>query len=422
LAEANPDARVELVREFLRVRVATVLGTSASAVELDRPLSEMGLDSLMGVELVHRIESDIGASVPLSALARDMTVERLCAALLPALTGTRPDEGPPAPAALPHLGVVESRGPRIVHLAGDPATPPIYCIHPADGGLGVYRSLAEALSTSCSVYGLESQLLDDGGDTSPEMERAAQLKTIEELAKAYAAAIVAHRADDEAFRLFGFSLGGLIALRTSRVLEDRGRAVAFVGLAECDPTWGSIETQRVPRIAALLADQVEHLQAEFGALKDDAVDRLRQDAPEMARRLVDATDLTTASSASGPDGPSPHHGHVDGGALLVEWITQHGYLRENNLRPILNQYASRVVAHIRLLARGPHPGPRRAAIHVWNAAEGLAGDVANWDLAGVRPAEIHVLPGRHFQILAPPSNHSIAKRIRELVANQPGSL
>jgi myxalamid-type polyketide synthase MxaE and MxaD len=59
------DARREIVVEFLRQEVARALGIAeARAVDEEQGLFEMGMDSLMSVELKGRIEVAVGENLP----------------------------------------------------------------------------------------------------------------------------------------------------------------------------------------------------------------------------------------------------------------------------------------------------------------------------------------------------------------------
>ena len=49
--------------ELLQQQVAKVLGTKPEKLELDKPLTELGLDSLMGVELRNWIEGELRLSL-----------------------------------------------------------------------------------------------------------------------------------------------------------------------------------------------------------------------------------------------------------------------------------------------------------------------------------------------------------------------
>jgi NADPH:quinone reductase-like Zn-dependent oxidoreductase/aryl carrier-like protein len=92
LLHANPEEREEIVQTYIREQVARVLGASASKLDVDRPLNELGLDSLMGVELRNRVETDLALSLPMRELMQSPTINSLSRAVLSQLT---------TPAAIP---------------------------------------------------------------------------------------------------------------------------------------------------------------------------------------------------------------------------------------------------------------------------------------------------------------------------------
>jgi malonyl CoA-acyl carrier protein transacylase/SAM-dependent methyltransferase len=79
--------RQELLESALRARIAKVLRLSPSRIDVHQPLTRMGMDSLMGVELKNSIESELRVAVPLIELMRNGTVSHLAALLLGSLTG-----------------------------------------------------------------------------------------------------------------------------------------------------------------------------------------------------------------------------------------------------------------------------------------------------------------------------------------------
>ncbi|MDP2290714.1 MAG: acyl carrier protein [Actinomycetota bacterium] len=65
LADLEGGARKELVVDFLREEVARALGIAEPlAVDVEQGLFEMGMDSLMSVELKSRIERAVGSNLP----------------------------------------------------------------------------------------------------------------------------------------------------------------------------------------------------------------------------------------------------------------------------------------------------------------------------------------------------------------------
>jgi aryl carrier-like protein len=104
LLVAPPDKRLALMVSFLRDKVARVLGASAARVVVDKPLTELGLDSLMAVELRNWMEAELRVDLPLVELMQGPSITRLAELLLVRLTAgdapraDRPAEGPTAPA------------------------------------------------------------------------------------------------------------------------------------------------------------------------------------------------------------------------------------------------------------------------------------------------------------------------------------
>jgi len=106
---AAPDEqRKQIIESFLKDQVARVLGTTAAKLESERPLNELGLDSLMMIELKNKTEKEIGLMLSTVELMRGPTISTLALALLQQLSG--PDSNP-TPAPLPEIKPVASSDP-----------------------------------------------------------------------------------------------------------------------------------------------------------------------------------------------------------------------------------------------------------------------------------------------------------------------
>lgn len=95
LQQAKQEERPEIIEAYVREQAARVLGTSASKLDLDRSLNELGLDSLMAVELKNRIESDLDFSLSMGQLAQSPTIRRFSSVVLNQLLA--PASTPSAP-------------------------------------------------------------------------------------------------------------------------------------------------------------------------------------------------------------------------------------------------------------------------------------------------------------------------------------
>jgi len=83
LTQASAKERFDLVFTFLQKHVTRVLGINAGdQLDPNESLAEMGLDSLMGIELKSRIGTELGVDIPLPKFARATNLSRLAALIV----------------------------------------------------------------------------------------------------------------------------------------------------------------------------------------------------------------------------------------------------------------------------------------------------------------------------------------------------
>ncbi|MEV4443612.1 SDR family NAD(P)-dependent oxidoreductase, partial [Streptomyces sp. NPDC049577] len=91
LARATPEEALARVAEAVVAVLARVLQTDPGRIPLDRPLDQLGLDSLMGAELMAALHQHLGCEVPAVEILNSTTVDDLCRRclrrLLPAPSG-----------------------------------------------------------------------------------------------------------------------------------------------------------------------------------------------------------------------------------------------------------------------------------------------------------------------------------------------
>jgi 1-acyl-sn-glycerol-3-phosphate acyltransferase len=134
---SDPATRRQRLDEYLRGKIARVLGASPASIEPDRALTEMGLDSLIAVELMTALRIDIGLELPvvkllqgismngLASLALDQMPDATAAVAQPVAmphADPLPVPVPARPAPAPVQGIVEAV--REVEPARDTARPP----------------------------------------------------------------------------------------------------------------------------------------------------------------------------------------------------------------------------------------------------------------------------------------------------------
>jgi syringomycin synthetase protein SyrE len=159
-----------------------------------RPLSvrdnffDVGGDSLTAIQIFGGIEARLGRSVPLQLLMDHPTIEQLAIAL-----------------------ETDAETPKtMVRLGGERGRIPVYLAASGHGDLLRFQNLANALGDVCELHMLQPP---DGGNVD----------SIGDLATLYADRIEA-RGDVPRY-IAGFSVGGIAALETSRLLQQRGATV-----------------------------------------------------------------------------------------------------------------------------------------------------------------------------------------------------
>jgi acyl carrier protein len=91
-----PDDWQPILENQLREQAARVLRLPAAALDVEQPLNNLGLDSLMAIELKNRIEADLGVTVSMVKFLEGPSVRGLAAflarQLVPLLAGFRSQE------------------------------------------------------------------------------------------------------------------------------------------------------------------------------------------------------------------------------------------------------------------------------------------------------------------------------------------
>ncbi|MGC2203536.1 MAG: beta-ketoacyl reductase, partial [Stellaceae bacterium] len=86
LASLEPEEAQALLRTVVAEEAATILRLPAGSIDPQRPLSELGMDSLMAVELRLALESRLRVDLPLVSLAEGTSVASIAARLAGAVS------------------------------------------------------------------------------------------------------------------------------------------------------------------------------------------------------------------------------------------------------------------------------------------------------------------------------------------------
>jgi acyl transferase domain-containing protein/thioesterase domain-containing protein len=191
---ARPPRRDGTVEQRVAAIVAQAVGVAT--VDADTDLVDLGLDSLIALQVVAEIKRSFERELSLAALRELRTVTEIAAALI-------------APAQ-------RLITPAVVLGQGDPRAPVVF-VHPVGGGVTAYEELANRLDRQVLAFEMAAAPAAPYG--------------VAALAERYLGALPP-RAAGTPYVLGGWSFGGLVAYEMAQRLSARGETVALVALID----------------------------------------------------------------------------------------------------------------------------------------------------------------------------------------------
>jgi amino acid adenylation domain-containing protein len=331
------------VEEALAAIWARALGVDR--VGRDDNFFDLGGHSLRAVQVVQEVEAAVGVRLAVSALLQAPTIADMAEAV-----------GAGAPA-----------GSRLVVPLAKGNGPPLWCIHPAGGEVLAYRPLAERLAPQWSVTGVQ----------------AGEGSSVDELADRYTDAIRAAQPAGP-YRLFGWSMGGVLAHAVAARLEAVGEEVAFLGM---------LDSALPAENPSVQANPVFEVGPAYGAVAGLLAGVADDDRAALMERLLAA----------------PADRRV---AEALAWARQRGLLTGEVSPETVERQAELAAAHARLLAAHRAPDVKAAA-RVWRAAASPPHDWSAHVAGGVTES---VLPGDHYSVVHPPAVDTLAEELAAALA------
>lgn len=103
--ESSPGDRHELLIAYLQEQVAKALGLSASPLDVQQPLNDMGLDSLMALDLKNRVKTDLLVDVPVVKFMEGFSVASLAVQVIKQLTEAQSNQSVSLATAVTQIGM-----------------------------------------------------------------------------------------------------------------------------------------------------------------------------------------------------------------------------------------------------------------------------------------------------------------------------
>jgi acyl transferase domain-containing protein/surfactin synthase thioesterase subunit len=191
-------------------------------VASDQPLNELGLDSLLAVNLANRLEQALGASVAVGKLIRGASINQIVDDLLPRATvsaASVPQTESVRPASSGAGSRTAADGWLVFPRPNAAARVRLFCLPFAGAGAAPFRPWLEQLDPSIELVAVEPP--GHGARVSePALDR------LDAYLDALGAALARHA--DKPCAFFGNCLGGLIAFEAARRLHAAGATVTHL--------------------------------------------------------------------------------------------------------------------------------------------------------------------------------------------------
>lgn len=207
---------------------------------------EVGGHSLLAIQLMVRLHQAFRVEAPLRRFFENPTV----AGVAKAIDGLRQGQNGQQAASdlLVAAEATESFLPSVlVPIQPHGTKPPLFCIHPAGGVVFPYYTLAAYLGAEQPLYGVQDPSFESKGESCTR---------VEDMAAQYVEALQVAQPDG-AYRLLGWSFGGVVAFEMAQQLHRQGQEVALLAMID---TEAPVSGKPIPRsLSSSLKSLLERL-------------------------------------------------------------------------------------------------------------------------------------------------------------------
>ncbi|BDD11789.1 hypothetical protein FUAX_42210 (plasmid) [Fulvitalea axinellae] len=228
ILSAPEDTRKDVLTEKLIEALAKILGTSPDKVDPEKPISKIGLDSLMQTQLRNWIHQKVEVNYPLMKIAKGPSLSELSDSVLAELesaeveaTGESEDNRPLVVGSSQDImGLTDAEDAEVlndylVHIKSEKAENAklrVFCCHPVGAGASMFGQFMYNAPEGVDLYAFQLPGRENRLDEPSHTDIFVAIDEMIDAALPYM---------DEPFALWGHSFGGIVMFEFARRLRER---------------------------------------------------------------------------------------------------------------------------------------------------------------------------------------------------------
>ncbi|NEP48579.1 MAG: KR domain-containing protein, partial [Moorea sp. SIO3C2] len=380
--EAVPaNQRRDLLVERVRTQVAKTLGLSfPDQIELGQRLIDLGLDSLMAVQLRNHLQSSVGCSLRSTLLFDYPTIEAMVDYLSQELLA---DLGSPSKKTQNNSTGTESFLSTLVPIQPDGSKPPLFLVSGILGNVFDVQQLARHLGSEQPLYGLRTLGLEE--DLQPYTCMA-------DIAAHHIKAVQTVQPNGP-YLLGGHSFGGKVAFEMAQQLRNQGQEVSMLAIMDIQ-----VEVP-VPEKDAAQWDNTKCI-TNLASIYESILGQNLKISPTILQSLDGDEQLS----------------------YLLEQLQKSGQmLSQTELKRILAVYKANTQASVSYLPQKIDSTPinffRASEVgalgyYLPNQEMTLEDPTWGWSRLSSQPVKLHVVSGNHFTMIMEPHVPILAEQLK----------
>jgi len=233
LSNTSESSRFDLLSRYLMDKVAHVLEISSSdSINPEQPLKELGLDSLMAVELNNIIQNDLIIGLTAENFMENPSIHQLAASLIKILNSEKLLKGEKIDAGVTEAQAGKQANPKpngwIAYRKPKPeARINLFCFHHLGGAASLFRTWGEDLPHSIDICPVQLPGREGRRHEKPMTRFDSLIDTLSDSLLPYL---------DRPFAFFGHSMGAWIAFELAHAVHQRhGKSPVHLFVAAMAP-------------------------------------------------------------------------------------------------------------------------------------------------------------------------------------------